>query len=178
MCSRLIQSFDCPGFWERRKFLCNGPAKIIISRLIWCLLIFYFIVFIAFCSIIVFREIGITVIILFLFLFVIVFHHNPSFSVLGPTIVTGHETGSQKVAVNETRDGVSTLVDVGDGLGTTVHTIASRRTFEFDMVMFIFTPGGKERGLSEFQELSRNAGFVSVEATYICGNAWAIDFIK
>ncbi|KAK1631468.1 hypothetical protein QYE76_005783 [Lolium multiflorum] len=97
-------------FADLRAQRSNGPTKIIISRLIWCLLIFYFIVFIAFCSIIVFREIGITVIILFLF--VIVFHHNPSFSVLGPTIVTGHETGSQKVAVNETR--VSVIYDEKD----------------------------------------------------------------
>jgi flavonol 3-O-methyltransferase/caffeic acid 3-O-methyltransferase len=57
-------------------------------------------------------------------------------------------------------------------------TPVARRTFEFDMVMLTFTPGGKERGLSEFQDLARNAGFISTEATYICGNAWVIDFIK
>ena len=41
------------------------------------------------CSITIFRENRMVVTILFFF---VVFHHNPSFSVLGPTIIAGHET--------------------------------------------------------------------------------------
>src|SRR3954465_5286397 len=39
----------------------------------------------------------IAVVILFFF---IVFHHNPSFSVLGPNIIVGHETRPKQVDVN------------------------------------------------------------------------------
>jgi hypothetical protein len=39
----------------------------------------------------------IAVIVLFFF---IVLHHNPSFSVLGPNIIVGHETGLKQVEVN------------------------------------------------------------------------------
>ena len=65
--------------------------KIIIGH-IWCILIFS----IPRCSITVLREHRIVVIILFLF---IVFHHNPSFSVLGPNIILWHEIILKKVQV-------------------------------------------------------------------------------
>ncbi|XP_047060434.1 tricetin 3',4',5'-O-trimethyltransferase-like [Lolium rigidum] len=58
------------------------------------------------------------------------------------------------------------------------HTPMAKTTFEFDMLMLTLTPGGRERYLTEFQDLATTAGFVSVEATYICCNAWVIDFIK
>ena len=48
------------------------------------------------CSTTVFSEHMIVVIILFFF---IVFHYNPSFSVLGPTSIAGHETGLNQVDV-------------------------------------------------------------------------------
>src|SRR3954468_331278 len=47
-------------------------------------------------SISVLRE---TIIVVILLLFFIVFHYNPSLSVLGPKIITGHEAGLQQVAV-------------------------------------------------------------------------------
>ncbi|KAK1613652.1 hypothetical protein QYE76_019169 [Lolium multiflorum] len=64
----------------------------IVSGLIWRLFIFSS----PRCSITVFREHRIPVIIL---IFFILFHHNPSFSVLGPKIIAGHETDPKQVAV-------------------------------------------------------------------------------
>src|SRR3954470_1289733 len=52
------------------------------------------------CCIIVFREpmASIAGVVLFFF---IVFHHNPSFSVLGPNIIVGHEIRLKQVDVND-----------------------------------------------------------------------------
>jgi hypothetical protein len=43
-------------------------------------------------------------------LFFIVFHHNPYFSVLGPTIIAGHETGLKQVGVKGCRGRVILLI--------------------------------------------------------------------
>jgi hypothetical protein len=72
----------------------NGPTKII-SGLIMCLS-FSFPFSFSHESITIFRELRIVVSILFFF---IVFHCNPSFSVLGPTIVAGHEIMLKQVDV-------------------------------------------------------------------------------
>jgi hypothetical protein len=43
-------------------------------------------------------------------LFIAIFHHNPSFSVLGPNIIAGHETGPKQVALNGSRASVILLI--------------------------------------------------------------------
>src|SRR3954466_14666160 len=72
----------------------NCPTKII-SGFIMCLF-FILPLSIPHGSISVLGE---TMIVVILLLFFIVFHYNPSLSVLGPTIITGHEAGLQQVAV-------------------------------------------------------------------------------
>src|SRR3954470_17412098 len=96
-CDPLTSAPASPLLFSFTFFLCisNGPTKIVISGPICCILIF---IIYPRCSIIIFRiHIMIVVIILFFF---VVFHHNPFFSVLGPTIIAGHETGSKQVGVN------------------------------------------------------------------------------
>jgi flavonol 3-O-methyltransferase/caffeic acid 3-O-methyltransferase len=57
-------------------------------------------------------------------------------------------------------------------------TPVARTAFGLDMLMLTQTPGGKARCLSEFQELARTAGFVSVNATYICSSSWVVELMK
>uniref|UniRef100_A0ACD5WDY6 Uncharacterized protein n=1 Tax=Avena sativa TaxID=4498 RepID=A0ACD5WDY6_AVESA len=57
-------------------------------------------------------------------------------------------------------------------------TPKAQRSFEFDMIMLTHTPGGKERDQREFEELSKSAGFTSVNTTYIYANSWVMEFIK
>src|SRR4051812_43775404 len=77
----------------------NGPTQIVIgvikNRLIKNGLFFSFIF--PHSTITVFSEHRIVVTILFFF---VVFQYNPSLSVLGPTIIAGHETILQQVDVN------------------------------------------------------------------------------
>ncbi|KAM3298391.1 hypothetical protein ACQJBY_040051 [Aegilops geniculata] len=47
-----------------------------------------------------------------------------------------------------------------------------------DMSMLAYSPDGKERYLSDFERLAKEAGFASVNATYIYTNFWAIEYIK
>src|SRR4051812_7269176 len=85
-------------------YVSDAPTKIIIYDVVisWFLFIFSFPPF----SITVFREHIVVIILIF---FIDVFHHNPSFSVLGPTIVASHETFLKQVAVNGFPDRVRLL---------------------------------------------------------------------
>jgi flavonol 3-O-methyltransferase/caffeic acid 3-O-methyltransferase len=57
-------------------------------------------------------------------------------------------------------------------------TPEAQLSFEFDMMMLTYTPGGRERYMREYEELSKSAGFTSVKTTYIYANTWALEFIK
>ncbi|KAM3298389.1 hypothetical protein ACQJBY_040049 [Aegilops geniculata] len=47
-----------------------------------------------------------------------------------------------------------------------------------DMSMLAYSPDGKERYLSDFERLAKEAGFASIKATYIYTNFWAIEYTK
>uniref|UniRef100_A0A453M975 O-methyltransferase C-terminal domain-containing protein n=1 Tax=Aegilops tauschii subsp. strangulata TaxID=200361 RepID=A0A453M975_AEGTS len=55
---------------------------------------------------------------------------------------------------------------------------STQTMFQVDMMMLLHTAGGKERELSEFEELAKGAGFSTVKTSYIYSTAWVIEFVK
>ncbi|XP_058105066.1 caffeic acid 3-O-methyltransferase-like [Magnolia sinica] len=56
--------------------------------------------------------------------------------------------------------------------------VAAQCTFQLDMLMLAFNPGGKERNEKEFEALAKGAGFSGIRVLCSAYNIWVMEFYK